>query len=70
MKPDAASAASAMDPLDLLIEFFEDGKRWITGEVATPRATTASSEPWATFAMVHPRYYLLRAMSRRRINDV
>jgi hypothetical protein len=23
-----------MDPLDLLIEFFEDGKRWITGEVA------------------------------------
>jgi hypothetical protein len=34
MEPDAASAASAMDPLDLLIEFFEDGKRWITGEVA------------------------------------
>jgi hypothetical protein len=32
MQPDAASAARAVDLLDLFIDLFEDGKRWIISE--------------------------------------
>ena len=33
MPRDAHSAAKAVDMLDLLIEFFDDGDRWIKGKL-------------------------------------
>ena len=33
MPRDAHSAAKAVDMLDLLIEFFDDGERWIKGKL-------------------------------------
>ena len=33
MSRDAHSAAKAVDMLDLLIEFFDDGERWIKGKL-------------------------------------
>ena len=58
MPRDAHSAAKAVDMLDLLIEFFDDGDRWIKASSTTARATAALSARCATSAtgtisMVH-----------------
>ena len=68
MKPDAASTARAVDLLDLLIEFFEDGKRWITGEFADAAGNRCLVGAMRYIRAGHnlhgapARYYLLRAM--------
>jgi hypothetical protein len=71
MKPDAASAARAVDMFDLLIEFFEDGKRWITGEFADAAGNRCLVGAMRYIRAGHnlhgvpARYYLLRAMRHR-----
>ena len=50
MPRDAYSAAKAVDMLDLLIEFFDDGERWIKGKLETARETAALSARCATSA--------------------
>jgi hypothetical protein len=71
MKPDAASAARAVDLLDLLIEFFEDGTRWITGEFADAAGNRCLVGAMRYIRAGHnlhgapARYYLLRAMKGR-----
>ena len=50
MSRDAHSAAKAVDMLDLLIEFFDDGERWIKGKLDDGAGTAALSARCVTSA--------------------
>ena len=70
MMPDADSAARAVDMLDLLVEFFEDGKYWTTGKFINDeekRCLVGAMRYIRTAHNLHgapTRHYLLRAMNR------
>lgn len=70
MMPDADSAARAVDMLDLLVEFFEGGKYWTTGEFINDeekRCLVGAMRYIRTAHNLHGapiRHYLLRAMNR------
>ena len=59
MTPDANSTAKAVDMLDLLLEFFEGGKYWMTKDLIDDAenrwsARCASSGPLTTFMAHRP----------------
>lgn len=68
MMPDADSAARAVDMLDLLVEFFEDGKYWTTGKFINDEEKRCLVGAMRTIRTAHnlhgapTRFYLLRAM--------
>src|SRR5438105_12142247 len=70
MPRDAHSAAKAVDMLDLLIEFFDDGERWIKGKLddgAGNRCLVGALRDIRDGHHLHgapTRLYLLKAMQR------
>ena len=70
MPRDAHSAAKAVDMLDLLIEFFDDGDRWIKGKLddgAGNRCLVGALRDLRDGHNLHSaptRLYLLKAMQR------
>ena len=70
MPRDAHSAAKAVDMLDLLIEFFDDGERWIKGKLddgAGNRCLVGALRDIRDGHNLHgapTRVYLLKAMQR------
>ena len=70
MPRDAHSAAKAVDMLDLLIEFFDDGERWIKGKLddgAGNRCLVGALRDIRDEHNLHgvpTRVYLLKAMQR------
>ena len=70
MPRDARSAAKAVDMLDLLIEFFDDGERWIKGKLddgAGNRCLVGALRAIRDGHNLHgapTRAYLLKAMQR------
>jgi hypothetical protein len=70
MPRDAHSAAKAVDMLDLVIEFFDDGDRWIKGKLddgAGNRCLVGALREIRDGHNLHgapTRVYLLRAMQR------
>ena len=65
MPRDAHSAAKAVDMLDLLIEFFDDGERWIKGKLHDGAGNRCLVGALRYLRDGHnPRVYLLKAMQR------
>jgi hypothetical protein len=66
MRRDAHSAAKAVDMLDLLIEFFDDGERWIKGKLDDGAGNRCLVGALRDIRDGHAptRIYLLKAMQR------